>query len=134
MARPVFQHPCKTLIYKRLSSQIGRHGWWHCNSPENRASNFPKQRLYFPYKEPLFHRNEGSVSLKRRFCLDRAESSFFSPSLSTPTIYYRLFPSKYYTTVHIRQQRPTLFCRREISPYIYTAFNNECKTINHFNS
>ena len=38
----------KTLIYKRLSSQRGRHGWWHGHSPENRASIFPKQRLYFP--------------------------------------------------------------------------------------
>lgn len=122
------------------------HGSWHApffstrakpsytNGYHHKEGGTVGGTVTVPKTEPLFHRNEGSVSLKRRFCLDRAESSFFSPSLSTPTIYYRLFPSKYYTAVHIRQQRPTLFCRREISPYIYTAFNNECKTINHFNS
>ena len=122
------------------------HGSWHApffstrakpsytNGYHHKEGGTVGGTVTVPKTEPLFSLNKGSVSLKRRFCLDRAESSFFSPSLSTPTIYYRLFPSKYYTTVHIRQQRPTLFCRREISPYIYTAFNNECKTINHFNS
>ncbi len=62
-----------------------------------------------PQTEPLFSVNRGSVHTRQSLCSDQTEALFSSEAFITFPHYFRLFPSKYANTVHIRQNRPVKF-------------------------
>ena len=136
-------------------------GFSSCYPPENRASISPKQRLHLPRSEPLFRQNEGSIfpgdfhrnppALKYKFTLHLLFLAFphtiqvFLPVtlpcfrhkpnaiLITFQHYFQLVPSKYASTVHIRQNRPYELDKRFSISYLRAGFKDHLSTTNNIN-
>lgn len=96
----------------------------------NPLSTFKYGRMYgrlvfleAPQTEPLFSVNRGSVHTRQSLCSDQTEALFFSEAFITFPHYFRLFPSKYANTVHIRQNRPVKFDKCLSMSYLRTVFS-----------
>ena len=130
-------------------------------NPQNRGSNFIKQNLHFYSIEVLFLANRTSIfpgdfhrnppALKYKFTLHLLFLAFphtiqvFLPVtlpcfrhkpnaiLITFQHYFQLVPSKYASTVHIRQNRPYELDKRFSISYLRAGFKDHLSTTNNIN-